>query len=266
MEHPMSSVDRAFQILFLLAESPEELGVTEIGRRLGLSKSTVFRFLASMEKLGIVQKNSHTSKYHLGLTLFELGNRVFIKKNIIDRFHPYLEELAYQVREIVNLAGLFQNELIYLDKIEANRSLRIRTYVGFHIYPHCTALGKAILAHMNGADVKRILKEEGLPARTEKTITDPEKLFQELEKIRQEGFALDDEEFEYGLRCLAVPVFDSQKRVVASISISAPAVKITQKTLPDYVNKLRRTAQALERELQLGTEHGAYGRLGSQKD
>ncbi len=261
----MSSIDRAFKILFLLAESPEELGVTEIGRRLGLSKSTVFRFLASMEKLGVVQKGPDTGKYHLGLTLFELGNRVLIKKNLIDRFHPILEDLAHQVREIVNLAGLFQGELIYLDKIEANRSLQIRTYVGFHVYPHCTALGKAILAHMNEGEVRRILQEKGLPARTEKTITDPEQLFQELEKIRRDGYALDDEEFEYGLRCLAVPVFDPQNHVMASISISAPAMKITDKTISRYVEKLRETAQVLERELQLGAEPGGYRKQDSRK-
>ena len=253
----MSSIDRAFQILFLLADSPEEMGVTEIGKRLSLSKSTVFRFLASMERLGVVQKNPATSKYHLGLTLFELGNRVFIKKSMIDRFHPYLEDLAFQVKEIVNLAGLFQNELIYLDKIEANRSFQIRTYVGFHVPPHCTALGKAILAHMPETDVRRILMERGLPARTEKTITDPQKLMQELAAIRKQGYALDNEEFEDGLRCLAVPVFDSQGNVVASISISAAAVKINDFTLPDYLGKIRKTARDLEDELKLGVRHGS---------
>ena len=244
-----SSINKAFQILSFLAERESDVGVTEISRALNFNKSTVYRFLVSLEKAGAVQKNEATNKYHLGLTLFELGNHVPIKRNMIDKIHPHLQDLAFHVNEVANLAGLFQNEVVYLDKIESKRSVQIMTYIGFHIPPHCTALGKAILAFMSPEDVRRILRIEGLPHFTDKTITEMDKFISELHRIRKEGFAIDDEEFEEGLRCIAVPLFDSQKRVIASVSISGPTARIHEKTLPQFLKVLKKTQEKIENSL-----------------
>ncbi len=244
-----NSIYKAFQILTLLAERDEDVGVVEIGRTLGMNKSTAYRFLSSLKDLGIVQKNETTSKYHLGLTLFELGNRVPIKRTLIDKIHPHLLDLAFRVNEVVNLAGLFKNEVVYLDKIESKRSVQIMTYVGFHIPPHSTALGKAILAYMNPEDVQRILRSEGLPKFTDKTITEMDALLKELQQIRQQGFALDNEEFEEGLRCIAVPLFNSQNKVMASMSISGSTARIHEGTIPSYLEALEKTREEIGKSL-----------------
>ncbi len=244
-----NSIFRAFQILSLLSERDEDMGVAELGRTLGLNKSTVHRFLTSLRDLGIVQKNEKTNKYHLGLTLFELGNRVPIKRTLIDKIHPHLLDLAFQVNEVVNLAGLFKNEVVYLDKIESKRSVQIMTYVGFHIPPHSTALGKAILAFMNPEDVQRILRPTGLPKFTNRTITEMDALLAELRKIHTQGFALDNEEFEEGLRCVAVPLFDSRGEVLASISISGSTARIHEETVPFYFDALKKTREKIRQSL-----------------
>ena len=244
-----NSINKAFQILSFMAERENDTGVTEISRALGFNKSTTYRFLMSLERVGVVQKNETTKKYHLGLTLFELGNRVPIKRTLIDKIHPHLQDLAFRVNEVANLAGLFQNEVVYLDKIESKRSVQIMTYVGFHIPPHSTALGKAILAFMSPEDVQRILRIEGLPYFTDKTITEMDKFLSELRHVRKEGFALDDEEFEEGLRCVAVPLFDSQERVMASISISGPTARIHPKTLPHFIQALKETRKEIVHSL-----------------
>lgn len=243
------SINKAFQILSFMAEQEHDTGVTEISQALEFNKSTTYRFLMSLERVGVVQKNETTNKYHLGLTLFELGNRVPIKRSLIDKIHPHLQDLAFQVNEVVNLAGLFQNEVVYLDKIESKRSVQIMTYVGFHIPPHCTALGKAILAFIPPEDVQRILRVEGLPYFTKKTITKRDIFLSELQHIRKEGFALDDEEFEEGLRCIAVPLFDTQKRVIASISISGPTARIYPKTLSRFLQALKETRKEIAHSL-----------------
>ena len=244
-----NSIYKAFQILTFLAERDEDVGVVEIGRALGMNKSTAYRFLSSLKDLGIVQKNKNTNKYHLGLTLFELGNRVPIKRTLIDKIHPHLLDLAFRVNEVVNLAGLFKNEVVYLDKIESKRSVQIMTYVGFHIPPHSTALGKAILAYMNPEDVQRILRSEGLPKFTDKTITEMDALLNEIQRVREGGFAMDNEEFEEGLRCIAVPLFDSQGNVMASMSISGSTARIHEKTIPFYLEALKKTREKIEKSL-----------------
>ncbi len=244
-----NSIYKAFQILTFLADREEDVSLAELGRALGMNKSTAYRFLSSLKDLGIVQKDENTNKYHLGLTLFELGNRVPIKRTLIDKIHPHLQDLAFRVNEVVNLAGLFKNEVVYLDKIESKRSVQIMTYVGFHIPPHSTALGKAILAHMDSQDVQRILRTEGLPKFTNKTITEMDAFLEELRRIREQGFALDNEEFEEGLRCVAVPLFDSRGVVMASMSVSGSTARIYKKTIPVYLKALNETREEIQKSL-----------------
>lgn len=244
-----NSILKAFRILDVLAEVESELGLTEISRRLGWHKSTVYRFLASLEAVGAVQKNPVSGKYRLGLAMFELGNRVPAKRSFADKIHPYLRDLAMEVNEVVNLAGLFQNEVVYLDKIESRRSIQIRTFVGFHVMPHCTALGKAILAELDQEELERILRTDGLPRLTARTITDRRVLAEELERTRKRGYAFDDGEFEEGLRCLAVTLHDRQGKVTASISISAPASRMTSVRRPKLLAALRATRRRIEEML-----------------
>ncbi len=244
-----NSIRKAFRILACLAEAEGELGLTEISRQLGWHKSTVFRFLTSLEEVGAIQKAAETGKYRLGLALFELGNRVPAKRSFADKIHPYLRDLAVEVNEIVNLAGLFQNEVVYLDKIESRRSIQIKTFVGFHIMPHCTALGKAILAELETDELERILRMVGLPRRTARTITDRTQLEEELKRTRQRGYAFDDGEFEEGLRCVALPLYDRQGKVMASISISAPATRMTAARRPKLLSALKNTRRRIEEAL-----------------
>ena len=213
-----------------------------------MHKATVHRFLATMENLGIVEKVGQ--RYRLGLRLFELGNRVPIRAGLVDQAHPFLEELAGEIQETVNLAGLFRGEVMYLDKVQCRRSLQINTYIGCRILPHCTALGKAILAYLPGDVRRRILAEKGLQKRTPYTITDLGLLESQLAEIRRRGYSVDDQEFEEGLRCVAVPLFSPDHQIAAAISASGPTVRINERTIPRLAEKLKEAASRIQMRMQ----------------
>ena len=246
-----SSIEKAFKILSKLSQSRKyEMGVAELSRTLKMHKSTVHRFLATMEKIGIVEKNKNNGKYRLGLKLFELGSAVCLKEILIDRAREYLEDLHWYLNETVHLAMLKDGKIAYLDKIVADRNFVIVSGIGKRLPAHCTGLGKAMLAFLPRKDVERIIKKHGLPRFTKNTITSKKKLFEELKTIRERGYAIDNEEIEDGLRCIAAPIFDGNGKVVAAVSISGPVSRINEKTIEEYSKYVVKTANRISKELK----------------
>ncbi|CUS85154.1 transcriptional regulator, IclR family [Candidatus Kryptonium thompsonii] len=247
-----SSIEKAFAILSVFSQNGGrfELGVGEISKILKMHKSTVHRFLRSMEKVGVIERNNETGKYRLGLKLYELGNSVSLKKIMVDRARKYLEDLHWYLNETVHFATLKNGEVVYLDKIIADRNFVIISEVGKRLPAHCTGLGKAMLAFLPESDVKRIIKEKGLKKFTKNTITNKKDLFEELKKIRECGYAIDNEEIEYGLRCIAAPIFNGDGEVIAAVSISGPSSRINETTYEEYSKHVIKTARLISEELK----------------
>jgi DNA-binding IclR family transcriptional regulator len=242
-------LDRVLSIIDALTKVREDASAAELAERVKLHKSTAHRLLSILERHRIVERDSQTGRYRLGLRLFELGTIAMDRFNIRDRARPYLEGLLEELNETVHLCALDAGEILYLDKIEPARSVRMASRIGHRKPVHCTAVGKAILAHLSGAEQESILQLHGLPRVTPKTITTASELKAEFKPIRERGYALDNEETESGLRCIGAVILDCNGRPVAAVSVSAPSFRLTMDKVPDLAGPVVRVARALSEEL-----------------
>jgi DNA-binding IclR family transcriptional regulator len=253
----IQAIERAVAILNALSADDPELGVTELAERLGLHKSTVHRFMVNLDAAGLVERNPRSGRYRLGLRIFELGAQVMQRMNLWDEALPFLEGLVRDTGETGHLAVLDGGEAIYIERVEARRALRVPSAVGRGYPAHATNLGKVLLADLSQERVEAIIAERGLAAYTPKTITDPDELGRDLERIRRRGYAVDNEEYDDGLRCIGAPVRDHSGRTVAALGIGGPVTRIT----PERVEELAELVMAAARDLsrRLGAHQpGAY--------
>ncbi|WP_062053070.1 IclR family transcriptional regulator [Aquimarina longa] len=240
-----TSVEKAFKILDCFSVDKIELGVTEIAKQIGTNKSAVYRMLATMEALNVIQQNPENEKYRLGLKLFELGQKVGIHKNFISKARPFMEELVKRAGETAHLA-IYKNQKVYfLDKVVGRHDLQINSQIGTEKPLHCTGLGKVMLAYAD-LDYKNSIENLDLKMVTENTITDKSKLINEVEQIKNNGFALDLEENEIGLVCVAVPVFSIKGKFIAAISTSGPSARFNKNEIKTYTGDLKQTAEQLK--------------------
>ena len=218
-----SNVDRALAVLQYLAHQSGEHGVRALSVALGMSPSTVFRLLESLERTGFVAQNEQTSRYRIGMQAVQLGISALSSFNLTSIAPNYLHELVVETGESCFLGVLDDGEIVYLFKEEGHYAIRTMATLGSRRPVHCTALGKAFLAILPPTEAQAIVERKGMPALTRHTITNMERLWEELADIRMQGYAVDREEVEEGLICVAAPVRDYQGQTVAAISIAGPA-------------------------------------------
>ncbi len=228
---PMRSVDRALRVLNSLADARREMGVTEIARQVGIDPSSTYRILTTLAHHGYVGQNPQTTKYRLGMRLLSLGDVVSESLHLSELGRPILEHLVEVTGETANMLVCEGSEGVYIAGVSGTKSLRRVLCIGLRQPLHCSAAGKVVLAHLPRETVEQIVSERGLPAMTSRTITDPEVLHKHLAQIRENGFAIDDEEGEEGLRCIAAPVFEHNGEIAAGISISGPSMRLSLITL-----------------------------------
>lgn len=220
----IQSVTRAIQILQCF-DKTEELGVTEIGKMLELHKSTAFGLINTLEVNKLLEKNEDTGKYRLGLELFRLGTKV--NSSLRHIAIPYLENLVKMYQETVNLVILDDTSVIYLEKVESTHSMRISTLVGGRLPLYCTAVGKAILSGMTDAELENKLKKMEFKRYTENTLCEKDALLKSIQAARIAGYALEKEELEHGLSCVAAPLYNHLGQPFGAISVSGPASRMT---------------------------------------
>lgn len=242
-------LDRAVTILDTLAAHDYDLSLFELAERLSLHKSTIHRLLMVLERHRLVERRAQSGKYGLGLRLFEFGTKAFARLGLGERARPYLERLAADAGETAHLCILDDGEVLYLEKVEPSRTVRVPSSVGQRNPAHCTAVGKALLAHLPESDLDALVRSRGLKAYTRNTIASPVLLKRELRAIRERGYAIDDEEIEEGLRCIGAPVRDHGGRVVASMSIAGPAFRVTRGRAPALGRLVMKIADELSAEL-----------------
>ncbi|ARK32581.1 IclR family transcriptional regulator [Halalkalibacter krulwichiae] len=247
-ERHIQSVVRAADILELFLSSPE-LSIKEVSERMGLSKSTVHGIIKTLEFKGFLAQDQEDQKYKLGMKLFELGNSVSKNLDIASIARPIIQELVDKVKETVHLVILDRGEAIYVEKVEGSHSLSIYSQIGKRAPIHCTGVGKAILAFRPENEIDQLLSEATLTTFTDKTMTDKEQIIEHLRQVKKQGYAIDDEEIEIGLRCIAAPIFNHKGESVASISCAAPTTRFNDERLTDVVAHVKASAEVISRQM-----------------
>jgi DNA-binding IclR family transcriptional regulator len=222
----VQSVARAVSILECFGDSTDELKLSEIVEGMQLSKSTVYGLVNTLVTKGLLEQNPQTKGYRLGIKLFELGNLVKEKMDLRTDAKPFCVELSQKYNCTVHLAALFESEVIYIDKVDYPGSMIFYSRIGKRAPLYCTGVGKAILAYLPKDTIRKYIKEHKLQSFTNYTITDQEQLIKELTLINKRGYAVDNEEIEFGLRCIAVPIFNYKNVPIAAVSISAPTARL----------------------------------------
>ena len=247
----VQSLERALEILELLSRSQGELGVTEIGAKVGLAGGTVHRLLSTLIFHGYVRQNPQNRKYAVGLKALTLASSA--RDHLGSLAHPFLTELMEISQESSNLAGLDKNSVVYIEQVPAPRMVRMFTEPGNRVPAHATGTGKVLLAYQPPEVIDSVLGRAGLPRFTPHTITDPGRLKTELDDIRERGYALDSEEMEEGVRCLAAPVFSADGHILVAMSISGPATRLDQDRLKELVPDITRIANTFSQSLSVSS-------------
>lgn len=252
-------VDRVVDILETLLSLGPELGVSEISRALGLKKATAHRLLASLRRRNMVAQDPVTRRYRLGGKLWELGSVATSQVDWAARVKPFLEQLTQEAGETSHLAVLNDGQVLYVEKVESSRSLRMPSQVGRRLPFHCTGVGKALVAFLPDDVLDGLIARRGLARMTLNTITDPARLRAELARTRERGYAIDSEEIEEGLVCIAAPVRDHTAHVVAAISIAGPSSRLRIADAERHAPLVMRAADAISAALGWPAE-GEAGR------
>ncbi|NLX61352.1 MAG: IclR family transcriptional regulator [Tissierellia bacterium] len=245
----VQSVDRALSIIEVLSEYYDGLGVTEISEKVNLHKSTVYRLLTTLIYKGYVVQDVETSKYKITFKLFELGSRKIENMDLLTASKPYTRILMEKINEVVHLVVRDDNEIIYIDKVEADNTIRMASKIGKRSPLYCTATGKAILAYLPESKVAEIWDKSKIEKRTDNTITNFDVLKAELAEIRKKGYAIDNEENEIGVICVGAPIFNRLGEIEGAISVSGPTFRITKDKIEAVAKEVKYYAELISREI-----------------
>ena len=236
----VQTIERTSLILDILGQSSQGISIRDLSEKIDLPKGTTHRLVSSLTYFGYARQDSKTRNYFLGFKLVELGNLLLSQLDLRKEAEPFLRDLAERTKETVHMVFLDRGEIVYIDKVELDHNpsgLRMASRVGLRNPAHSSAVGKVLLSHLPEEELNLLIKEKGLPKRTENTITDPIQLKEHLKAVRAQGCAVDDEENERGIRCIAAPICNEAGKAVAAISISGPAFRITKKVIQEILKK-----------------------------
>jgi DNA-binding IclR family transcriptional regulator len=250
----LSSVATSVRLLKAFSEEQVEIGISDLAKRLGVAKSTAHRLAVTLVADSMLEQNPDTGKYRLGIALFRLGSLVRQRMTISNEARPLLRDLREKVNETVHLAVLDGSAIMYVFNLESTQAIRMRSDVGVRKPAHCTAEGQAILAFQPADVIERVVNQ-GLIARTPQTITEPQALRKVLDGVRARGCAIEDEESELGMRCIAAPLRNDVGEVVAAIGLGGPVSRLSKKALTTFIPHVIETAAAISARL------GHRGRL-----
>jgi IclR family KDG regulon transcriptional repressor len=239
----VQTLARGLMVLEKLAEAPDGLGITELAETFEVDKGSMSRILQTLSSYGFAEKDERTRKYILGPQIVRLSRTVLTRMPLRESAKPFLQKLVELTGECAHLAILARGEALYLDQVESPSALRVTTGVGTMAPLHCTALGKVLLAFADAP------LAENLQSFTFRTITDPVSLRRHIEQVKNQGFALDDEEYNLGVRCIAVPVFDYRDHCVAAIGISSPISRLSLENITDVAKTVKEIGQTLTARL-----------------
>jgi DNA-binding IclR family transcriptional regulator len=243
-QYNVPALDKAVAILDLLARADAELTASEIHQEIGIPKATAFMLLNVLERHQMVKKNDQ-HRYTIGIKLYELGVTYVSKLDVVKIGRPFLERLLEQTNLTSHLGAIFDHRVIFIDKLEPKSFIRFSTFPGMRSDIHMSSLGKAMAAHLPEHELETILSTIGLGHYTLHTITDPAAFAGELARIREQGYAVENEEGELGIRCVGAPIFDNADRVIAAVSVTGLVAQIAPEDFPRLGAIVRETADAI---------------------
>ena len=247
----IQSVAHALDVLEEFRDETEELGVTELSKKLKLHKNNVFRILATLQSRNYIEQNRANDNYRLGIKCLELGQTFIHQRGLLKQARPILQELAETTGETSYISILRGNEVVYLDSVETSSTVRVISRVGLHMPLHSTAAGKALVAYDSDDELRKLFSGAvELPRFTKATRTDVDVFIKEVALVRERGYATDLEEFEEGLRCIGAPVRDYTRKVVGAVSVSGPAHRLSDERIAAVIGpELDRAGKALSARL-----------------
>ncbi len=245
----IQSLQRGLKILEIVARNSHGLTMAEVSKEISLHPSTTFHLLRTLTTLGYLGQDEATKRYHVGSKIFHLAVSAWTESQILNIAKPLLVEMARATGETSHLAVLERNEVIVIDKIDGSSPVRLTERVGYPRPPHCTAIGKVLLAYLPEIERRSFLVGMDLRPVTPKTITSIPVLEKEWDRVRDQGYAFDDEEFVQGIRCLAAPVRNFTGHVVAAIGISGPVWRVTLDRVAELTQMVKGAANRLSKDL-----------------
>lgn len=245
----VKSIQKALNTLKLFNSNRLEIGLAELSEELGVHKSTAYRIAVTLCEEGFLRWNPYKGTYRLGLKILELGATLIHSLELITQARPYLEKMRSDLGDTIHLGVLDDGEVVYVDKIDGNRGIRLYSKVGFRVPCHCTALGKALLSGFTNEEVKTILRNKNLKRFTSNTIVSLPELLRNLEEVRKKGYALDLEEHESLVYCVSVPIKDYSGKNIAALSVTAIIKHFTEDILDRYIDVTREVASRISYEM-----------------
>ncbi len=249
-----SSVKKAFAIIQYVAGHQGELTLSELGRQLKVNKTTMFRYLETLESLDLLEKRD--GSWFLGMELFSLGHKVDIQSRIVEKVHPVIFNYSVMVNETLSFAGFVNGAAIYFDKVESSRGLQMRARLGDRLPFHCTALGKAILSVLPEDTREDVLRHLVFAPYTAHTITNKEELLYQIDAIKEKGYSLEQEELEPGLSCIGVPLYVDHMNFYGAVSFSGASSHLTEERMMALVEVLGNVADEITGTLKTNGSSG----------
>jgi len=243
----IEAVGKAVEVLWAFQGRSEGLTIDEAAAHTHIAKSSVYRLLCTLVDTGILNFEPESGRYFLGAQYFQLAASA--EPDIKRVAEPFMRRLWMQVQETINLGVLNAGEVLFLSRIVSPHPFRLEMSTGGRSPLYCTALGKAMAAHLPWDQVERILQERKMQRLTSKTITNPRKFSDEMAKIRSIGYAVDDEEVVEGGRCVASAIFNAESRVAGALSVSGPATRISTARVPELASALKDTCSGISERL-----------------
>jgi len=250
------AVERALQILSAFDDEHPERGVSDIAELMGLHKATVHRIITTLLNWGYLERTTDGEKYRLGLKLAATGLLVVQRLDFRREALPYMRQLTDKFKENCDLGVLDQGEVFGVEVVPANQAVMIASRIGFRMPVHCSANGKVFLAFLPDAEREHLLSRP-LESHTANTITSPEELRRQLAEVRKNGYAMDDEELEVGVRAIAVPIHSREGEVVAAMSIPGPTSRMTRERVAELVAALLEASAAISARMGWSGSAGA---------
>ncbi|MEM9341591.1 MAG: HTH-type transcriptional regulator BhcR [Pseudomonadota bacterium] len=247
-QNVIRSLDRAMEVLEHLS-TLQGASLSELAGNLDQSPATVYRVLVTLERRGIVEFDPEAQLWYVGAQAFVIGARYLRRTSLVDRATPVLRQLMVETEETANLAVPRGGTVVFVSQVECHHSIRAFFPPGSASPMHASGIGKALLAEMQAADLERLLSEARLERFTKFTITDPDLLLADLERVRARGFSIDDQEKNVGMRCIAAPVLNWAGEAVAGISISGPIARIEDGEIPGLASVVMQAARELSAAL-----------------
>jgi len=239
------SLTRALNLLARLSETPSGLSLTDLSYRLGMPTATVHRLLSTFEEFDFVEQDAEQGLWFVGLKAFTVGNAFLQRRDIVASARPHMCALVEQCGETVNLGVIDDGEAVFISQVESREMMRMIVRLGSRSPIHASGVGKALLANMSEQGLAQVLQQRGLARYTERSIDNPTQLREELQRIRQLGYALDDEEHAIGLRCVSSAIFDENGQALAAISLSGPKARVTDGRLDELGIAVRQSADEI---------------------